>query len=41
VIEMRERVLLVVIALLVLLAVNGRVRQMDRRLAELEEWRAR
>lgn len=39
--EMRERILLVTIALLALLAVLRTVRELDGRVAELEEWRSR
>lgn len=39
--EMRERLLLVTIAILVVFAIASQVRGIERRLAELEEWRSR
>lgn len=39
--EMRERILLVTIALLALLAVLRTVRELDARVEKLEEWRSR
>ncbi len=39
--DLRERLLLCAIMLLVLVAVTSRVRDLDGRVAELEEWRRR
>lgn len=39
--EMRERVLLIALALIALLAVSRHVRELDRRVGQLEEWRSR
>lgn len=39
--EMRERLLLVTIAILVVFAVASQIRGIERRLGELEEWRSR
>ncbi len=39
--DLRERILLCAIMLLVIVAVTGRMRDLDGRVAELEEWRRR